>query len=447
VTFYGESIGIDRRTNLVGSAVANVVDVQLRAGSATFTAGDSTRFASDLGYDYLSPGDPAVVSWVVEVLSGSGTFSFAEGIGNTATSLGSQAVTGPAQIVLASSAITAANVIADVDARLLVTCTSGTVVVQQVKLRVWPPEGVAGGWSDPYPSWSDEDPVNAARTDRFISADTSGAGSAAAEWAAVIALAQTAVDEPWASTVDPLISPLRIGHSFETVTINAIEGGGGTSSGSFSMSLAALRVSSNPGEGPQVDPSLGLVAGVDYIWPPDEVNFDSAAMIQGLGARSWEWTNVGVWLSGDTGTDGVALLAVDDAPTDLDFASWPDSSASPLAPGQNGLTMPPGEVAVFAESHSWLFDGPDFPGGSAAEEVPAGWGMAFGVGDPDGDAFAPLSVRVTFPPYRLWSPVAVPPAVLRKVRQFHRDTGDGVAPPRAFGGASRIRTGRAYGYD
>ena len=34
-----------------------------------------------------------------------------------------------------------------------------------------------------------------------------------------------------------------------------------------------------------------------------------------------------------------------------------------------------------------------------------------------------------------------------KLRQLHRDDGLGVTPPRAFGGASRIRTGRAYGYD
>lgn len=33
------------------------------------------------------------------------------------------------------------------------------------------------------------------------------------------------------------------------------------------------------------------------------------------------------------------------------------------------------------------------------------------------------------------------------LRQFHRDDGHGMTPPRAFGGASRIRTGRAYGYD
>jgi len=37
--------------------------------------------------------------------------------------------------------------------------------------------------------------------------------------------------------------------------------------------------------------------------------------------------------------------------------------------------------------------------------------------------------------------------VVSKVRQYHRDDGQGVTPPRAFGGASRIRTGRAYGYD
>jgi hypothetical protein len=54
--------------------------------------------------------------------------------------------------------------------------------------------------------------------------------------------------------------------------------------------------------------------------------------------------------------------------------------------------------------------------------------------------------RVTYfytpPPVRYWGPFAT-----RPLRQFHRDDGLGVTPLRAFGGASRIRTGRAFGYD
>lgn len=445
MTFYGESIGIDRFTNLSGSAVAALEDVQLRAGSATFTAGDSTRFATDLGYDYLEPGDPASVSWVVEVLSGSGTLTFAEGIGDTATSLGSRTVTGPAQVVVPSSVIAAANVIADIDARLLLTCTSGTLVVQQVKLRVWPPEGAGGGWSDPYPSWAGEAPANGSRVERTVSADTSGAGSAAAEWADVIALAQAQVDDPWSIPPTPVSSPLRVDLAAGTTFIASIEGGG-TSAGSFVLTVSAFAAIGGTGEGPEIDPALGLVDGVDYIWPPDEVNFDSAAMIDALGARSWEWANVGVYLRGDPGTDGTVLLAVEGAPSDLDFTSWPDTSASALSLGQNAVTMPPGDVAVFAESHSWLFDGPDFPGGTNAREESDGWGIALGVGDPDDEDFAPLSVRVTFPAYRLWSPTAVTVTV-SKLKQVHRDDGYGVTPTRARGASSRTSTNRARAYD
>lgn len=51
------------------------------------------------------------------------------------------------------------------------------------------------------------------------------------------------------------------------------------------------------------------------------------------------------------------------------------------------------------------------------------------------------NVRVSF------IQLLVPGEVFIPLRQFHRDDGYGVTPPRAFGGASRIRTGRAYGYD
>ena len=80
--------------------------------------------------------------------------------------------------------------------------------------------------------------------------------------------------------------------------------------------------------------------------------------------------------------------------------------------------------------------------------VPAVWvadGAAFAPGvewDIVGystDLFLPCTTRIT----RLTMSIGerIP------LRQLHRDDGQGVTPPRAFGGASRIRTGRAYGYD
>ena len=56
------------------------------------------------------------------------------------------------------------------------------------------------------------------------------------------------------------------------------------------------------------------------------------------------------------------------------------------------------------------------------------------------DLFVPTAVRITRLTMR-YGTERIP------LRQLHRDDGLGVTPPRAFGGASRIRTGRAYGYD
>jgi len=140
---------------------------------------------------------------------------------------------------------------------------------------------------------------------------------------------------------------------------------------------------------------------------------------------------------------------VDDV--DLIDAGTPLPLPAADAVTQTTISLPTdGRYIVAHGSHTAATTAPTWPGtGSGILGGPlvgVRWEMHFGDGDPTSGDWLPIKTYAHMPPYRVWSPEAVV-AVVSKVRQFHRDDGLGVTPPRAFGGASRIRTGRAYGYD
>lgn len=89
-----------------------------------------------------------------------------------------------------------------------------------------------------------------------------------------------------------------------------------------------------------------------------------------------------------------------------------------------------GDPQTITVSSGWVEDGAAFMAG-----------VEWGVFALRTDLFVPTLSRITRLTMNVSGEVVIP------LRQFHRDDGLGVAPPRAFGGASRIRTGRAYGYD
>lgn len=444
MTFPGESLSVDSYTNVSGAPVGSIEAIQLRAGSSTFAAGDSVELSSDLLWQYLGPSDPVVVSWVVEVLSGSGTLTFSEGMGDTGTSLGSQSVTGPATVVVPSVAIDAADVYSGTDARLLLGCTSGTLEVQQVKLRVWPPEGAAGAWSDTYPSWQIDGAIAGTRVQRSFEETTFTNAGAAADWSAAIAAGQAHADEPWASGATFQAAPHLFG---SLATIRADENiVDGTSSGAFQVQdLAAVVVDKTPGEGGEIDPSLGLVEGVDWVVPPTEVAWDAVEVLDSTGERSSAWLNVGVHVKGDTGTEGAATITAQPAPADLEnLASWPDTGATVLAYGDNALATPAGDRILFAGSHLWMTNAPDFPGGTNVT-LSADWQWALGVGDPDTPEFQPLSYRVTYPPYRVWNPAAIPTETLYPLRLIRRGDGLGMGSGRVLSTGTRQNSTRVFG--
>jgi len=446
IPYPGESLTVRSALDVggIGSALLNLV--RYRADSATMAAGAEWTLWVSRGWpDYLDDDTtPLTVSWVVEVLSGSVTVTASEGptatrggSDATPTALGSHVLTVGTNVITstftATSLLTGAN-----NMMLRLVATSGSAVVQQVKMRAWPTAGVVGGWSDPYPAY-DRDAVPASR--RLISRrliDT----SVTASWGDALGDLQSHADEAFSDAT-------TIGSETGQVTVDGQIFFDGTAVIAAQFSGWIYTRGAADTYLPDVDSTLGLVEGVDYIRPPEEVFGDNFRYIDPLGpvtSGGWANTTLQTEVSGDPGplTDGAhatfKALAYPGDPGTLAL-NWPDSSAT-----SPPLSIPDVDQFALLSSHTWMV-GPVAPVADHREDTLFVLGNGLydfaSAGGPD---WVGLRSRVTFPSYRLWTPSAVV-EVVRKVRQFHRDDGLGVTPPRAFGGASRIRTGRAYGYD
>lgn len=156
--FYGESYRIATATTIAGGEVTrDALRYHFDGLSCTVSAGDSFMVGADGDMTGLTATDEAVISWVVETGPGSaGTFTVASGLDADYTGtdlsdatqpLGTFTVAGGQTIVAGPTSITVADLFAFEQLPVaLVTVTSGTVEVRQVKLRVWPPSGAAGAW-------------------------------------------------------------------------------------------------------------------------------------------------------------------------------------------------------------------------------------------------------------------------------------------------------------
>lgn len=173
IPFPGESVGcVDAYTVTRGWFLSN--DIELRekrvgaAGNGHYVINDGDEWrmwaycVSD--WAYLEAGDttPLTVSWVIEVLSGTGTLEFRdqhdaawdydEGA-TLPNDLGIVNVVGAATYVVDTTTFPDNDDLVAIlnggtgPANLGIVCTSGSVDIQQVKLRVWPTSGPLGGWS------------------------------------------------------------------------------------------------------------------------------------------------------------------------------------------------------------------------------------------------------------------------------------------------------------
>ena len=454
--FPGESLVATDVGNITGAPIFALGDIDHRAGSATFLPGDEAWVDVQLYPLLLEPGEPGVVvSWVVEVLAGSGELVLTEDAG----SLGTHAVS-PGTLVVASS-LTGADVVAGGTARLTVSCTAGPVQVQQVKLRVWPVGGPLGGFSAPYTPPPTSVNVNMRR----VAPDTSTTTDYVT--AASMDLALEAVEEHLGGTLsaftvgDPavLIGPQQIAATFAATADDAGTGGSGRGSGYIGTGVAYVERASDP-----FVPDPAGTFGVDWIYPPNEVPSDP---------DGWQYAGPSVW----GWFQSVATVTVDydpDGPTPGDFriAAEPRDAvdipattfydivttanviagipATPIAP-ELEFDLPPLSDAGMLRLAMWhqAAEPNDHEPFMQSGTTPTGSFITTGdtkavidLGRYVDGVFQAVQASHTRP-YRYWTPTGAP---VHKLRQYHRDDGLGIAPRRAYGGASRNKTRRAYGY-
>lgn len=302
MTFPGESLAVFAFGNVSGLPILDVDAVTYRAQTSIFTSGDEAWVDVALSPWLLAPGDDAVVSWVFEVMGGSGTFDLTEDAG----SLGSHTVTGAGTLVVAS-ALTAADVLAGGTARLTLACTSGTVEVQQVKLRVWPPGGVVGGWSGPFQPAAVSSTLTlrvspqAYVTPTFLTGTSIDAVMTATQAELRGDFDGTPIGDPlFTSTVTP------VGAAFYALAEEFVgadppaRGSGNIGGGVSYLERGAPFVPDPPGD-----------YGIDWVYPPNEVP-DDPDKWDVVGADEWGWWQgvASIVISPDTAGPPIGVFRV-----------------------------------------------------------------------------------------------------------------------------------------
>jgi hypothetical protein len=478
VPFPGESIPITSGT--AGGIPSGFVTY--RGGSQTLS-GTPWVLWSDEEPLLLTSGDDAVVSWVVEVLSGSGTVtaettlhtSTTEGTA-TWTSAGTHPVSGLTTLVIPTT-LTVDDILGSLIPGLRMT-SSGSLTVEQVKLRVWPPGGALGGWSGPQeigPLGPIQAPITLGGFTPDADVDSVAGGDLDERLEATLEDLQAQQDTAtldahngWVDDTNPFWTIL--GGSSWSAQADLDERSSPDAIGSGEAQAAVGYIHRIPGT---ANPFPSGVFGVDWIYPPNEVWWDDSPPLFPLdpGEGSYQWSAGRDIITVAFSTPGVEPvtgpwfvrmgIASDVDPIGTTFASVRGidpvvmSHSHTIAPNEyHQLTVPElgvGQVVRVVLHHyyheapvaqgTYDYEDPDDP--VFAKSV-GGSVVTIEAGQYDGEATTfRLAYDWTPPPFRYWTPTA---GALPKLRQYHRDDGRGVAPRRAYGGASRANTHRAYGY-
>lgn len=423
IPYPGESVGAYSYTNVSGTPIGSVADVRFRAGSSTFGTGDAAKVVVFFGVNYLendtTPGD---VSWCIEITGGAGDLTLTEclGDGTPDVPLGTFTVSGAGPLVVPSTTITMADIYNEVFGSILIECDTGTVDVQQVKLRAWPIGGPVGGWGDLHPAWDRIDfPTlqSAARVDSQSWSEPASKAITPA-WAATLACSPSVVGGGTDTT--PIlvsigsapVSPSTAHQSHVRLTANssvtpAESGGGAILTGT---GIVATRTAGEP----RVNPDEGLVEGVDYITDPHEVESEPGALAQADTDPVAAWRDdFTIATEDEPGSDPPPVTpligalpyspTVDGVTGDITHL-WPDHAAVP--PGDLGI--PNVDTVLVAPSHGWFRTAPPEPAPPApldyTIELNNGFGWAFG---------NPLRYDVAMPAYRVWQLTTTEPLPLQ----------------------------------
>jgi hypothetical protein len=466
----GESVPLDWANAYTGPELAldgAALRFRVRrdlADSPVLEAGDSF-IAGFYESNVMLSGDAVEASFVV-VCDGAGSIRLSGGTdpdwslddpADASVPMGTHTVSGPT-VVVGDPFPTF-----DVDAYLaqveetivFVECLSGDVEVNQVKLRLWPPGGPVGDWIDA-PGFDVVAPPQARLADVGDAFGTvnevpnflTGSDPAVVFAAAANEMVNDAADADKMQAVGQLDTPtiqasiiakVVVGEDSDTPGVFTATSEGGPT--------GTLVQQPDPIETTRIETSsLGSLGeyGVDVTWPPDEVPGDLGVDIPTpptveWGAYTVTTSELTISPDGSGGNATMHVMAVaDDAfvdPSSVTFPAFAGIDVPPLS-SSTSLTMPDARTILVSLTHLYLVDAPIYGGTAGAWNV----GTVATISAPLVDS------TVHIPNYRYWSPSAVA-TVRRVLRQLHRDDGQGIAPRRAYGGASRTHTRRAYGYD
>lgn len=413
IPFPGESLALFDAVNVGPADWTLGTDIIRRAGSRTITAGDEWRvWVEPETGTYLEAGSPAVVSWVVEVLSGTVTVTASTGIdpdygeptAPAPQALGSHSATGPATLVIPTTFTEADVMDAGAGAFMFVMeATAGAAVVQQVKLRVAPPGGFLGGFGDVLPGFND-DPQDADYMygGPQILGTTEDYASAEPSWDD----AHTA----FVADVGPESGVMARSVTFVNPGVcQAGQGIGRNPDGysSYTRLFADLVLVLGVDWTDAYPISGALVEGVDWIVPPNEVRSDTAYHAQQVGSGSTGWLNaqVTVTTSGDMPGDGIAASTAGAFPVSggfvtvaLDHGGSPGTTALDTTGERIAVTI---SHTVAAGSDGAVWPGWD-PGGFGTIDRLDLIDYTFGVG------LDPVQSYAIVPPYRVWDPAGTP---------------------------------------
>lgn len=397
--------------------------------------GDDTRYLDDAGASVAA-------SWVVEVLSGSGTLVAAEGFdpdygeptAAAPTALGTFTVTGPGPVVIPSTLMDAAQIIGGDDSTMLrLECTSGSIDVQQVKVRAWPTGGALGGWSDVQPGFtSGTGSLPSVLTDTASAAGTDDDGSPSTAWDGAVAAVVPA-------TPDGIF--IDLGFTVATSQADAaafvLALGGAMWRASVSRSeTVVIFVGADWTTGDPIDTTT-LTEGVDYVRPPTEIAGEAPAyMAQQVGAGGVDWLgatgSATVYAQGDL-TDLVPVLhsqAVDTltlTPAGAGLVTVTGATYTPGTPVATPhpstdqtvpVTLTTGSGRFLVVSMGYLGAWPAWPGWA-----PFVTGSSIGKSTLFTATFADLLSRRALPPYRVWDPAGAPAPIPLQWNQRVDDLG------------------------
>lgn len=465
----GEAVPIDFASQAPGEAVVitdfnsgDPVRYQFDGSTIGLEAGQSF-IAGFLTSESLLSGDDAVASFVVEVMAGTGTLRLSSGVDPDFTLTdpadasdpgGTFDVDGPTTLVVPVPSFDVDTYLSQVQEQIgRVECLAGFVVLSQVRLRIWPSTGPVGGWST--------DVVPQATVGIAPNRWIAGGGSAITtgtyegpDPAPLFAAASEEVVALWGASnhVEPLFADWVASPTLTASMV--VDTNVGLTSVTPTNYTAAGTVNRFAGVALQPDPDNftrtstpsvpGATFGLDYTYPPDIVPGDLTVQLLGTPAVEWGdavWDGGGI-ISVDHDEPSYVVTPIDPAlvndPTTLTMPAYGEVplpiTASPHPP--QPVAMPPGSRAVMLTLSSTSATSAQGYGGTSGSE----WHVGTRI---EGFDILLSDSLITVPAYRYWTPTAQP---ARKLRQYHRDDGLGVAPRRAYGGGSRSNTGRAYGY-